>query len=215
MPFTDANDLSPEPTAIPSDPPTYSPPTDGNMAAVAVTVGIVGVFMFTLITWLVLRLRRSPSSQIGFSTSPPKPVRPVSDISISDRFRPSFAPSEASSKFGFMRKSLRLAHQRDDGSWDFADPDPIPGSKESPFVSYTMPKQRPPPLSPTTPTSPTWSSYSPRSKRSSTQKDEFSPRTPSTPSTPGTFDFIEPPPPVYCKDGTSWPLYQPKDLSLC
>ncbi|KIK93246.1 hypothetical protein PAXRUDRAFT_12771 [Paxillus rubicundulus Ve08.2h10] len=227
MPLTDANDLSPEPTAIPTDPPTYSPPTDGNMAAVVVTVGIVGVLMFALITWLVLRLCRPPPSQVGFSTSPSKPVRAVSDIS--DPFRPSFAPSEASSKFGFTTSDMSFPSQlyydaaqlapesttRRLMYWDFADPDPIPGSKESQFVSYTMPKQRLPPLSPTTPTSPTSSRHSPRSKRSSMQKDESGPLTPSMPSTPCSFHFIEPPPPAYCKDGGSWPLYQPKDVSLC
>ncbi|KAF9222299.1 hypothetical protein BS17DRAFT_182857 [Gyrodon lividus] len=219
MPFPDMDDLSPEPTPIPSNPPTYySPPKDGDMAAVAVTVGIVGVFMFALITWLVLRLRRPPSSQIAFSSSPSKPLRPVSNIS--DHFRSSFAstaPSEASSKFGLMRKSLRLTHQREDGSWDFADPDPFSSSKESPLVSpittTTIPKRRPPPLS--TPTSPTAPMYSPRSKRSSTYKDESGPRTPSTPGTPGSINFVEPPPPAYCRDGTSWPLYQPKDFPLC
>ncbi|KIJ63495.1 hypothetical protein HYDPIDRAFT_29301 [Hydnomerulius pinastri MD-312] len=204
MPFTDGADLSPEPTVVPSDPPTYSPPKDGGVAAVAVTVGIVGVFMFALITWLVLRLRRKPASEKGFTPSSSTPASRRAST-FTDRFRPSFAPSEASSKFGFMRKPLRLAHQREDGSWDFADSDPFSGSKESPLPSPVASKHRPPPLaSPNSPSS--------RSKRSSTHKDESGPRTPSTPGTPGSFDMIEPPPPAYCRDGSSWPLYTPKDL---
>ncbi|KAF9234001.1 hypothetical protein BU15DRAFT_66078 [Melanogaster broomeanus] len=211
MPFTDADDLYPEPTATsnPSNPPTYSPPTEGNMAAVIATVSIVGALMFVLITWLILRLRRAPSSRVGFSTSPSRRVS-----NVSDRFRPSFsstAPSVASSKYGLIRKPLRVAHQCSDGSWDFADPDPYPGSKESPLVSTTS-KRRPPPLfTPALPVAPTYSP-SPRSKRSSTYKDEFGPRTPSTPGTPGSFELVEPPPPAYCKDGASWPLYQPNDF---
>ncbi|KAH7883449.1 hypothetical protein F5I97DRAFT_247278 [Phlebopus sp. FC_14] len=195
MPFTDAADTpEPTPTSVPSNPPTYSPPKNGEVAGVAVTVGVVGVIMFALITWLVLRLRGKPSSstseETGFSPSAKR------GSSMTERLRPSFAsasPSEASSRFGFIRKPLRLVHQREDGSWDFSDPDPI---KE--------------PLSPLSPST----AQKPRTnmKRSSTYKDEYGPRTPPTPGTPPLFESIEPPPPAYCRDGTSWPLYQPKDL---
>lgn len=89
MPFT-------EPTAAPSSPPTYSAPSHDDLAAVAATVSVVGVLMALLVTWLVIRLRRASQAQ---SKSIPILSRPPSTASYT--FRPSFTPSEASSKFGF------------------------------------------------------------------------------------------------------------------
>ncbi|KAG8220544.1 hypothetical protein J3R82DRAFT_3262 [Butyriboletus roseoflavus] len=177
MPFT-------EPTAVPSSPPTYSTPSNSDLAAVAATVSVVGVLMALLLTWLVLRLRRASQSQ---SQSIPISSRPPSTASYT--FRPSFAPSEASSKFGFIRKPLRLSQRHEDDSWDFADPDPFSHPKESP-LDPPSPKHRPAPLT-TVPT------YTPRA-----HKDQYGPRTPTTPGAPPSIDLVEPPPPAYC------PLYQ-------
>ncbi|KAH0828923.1 hypothetical protein J3R83DRAFT_2346 [Lanmaoa asiatica] len=159
MPFT-------EPTAIPSSPVIYSNPSHSDLAAVAATVSVVGVLMAILLTWLILRLRRAAQSQ---AQSIPIPCRPTSTASYS--FRPSFAPSEASSKFGFIRKPLRLSNRHEDGSWDFADPDPFSYSKERPFDPPSptpSPKQRPTPLA-------TVPAYTPRAHRASTHKDGLVP----------------------------------------
>lgn len=90
--------LAPQPT-IPSTPPTYAAPSHQNLAAVAATVTVVGLFMALLIIWLVFRLRRASDSQ----------QIPVSRRPSSYPFRPSFAPSEASSRFGFSMCGLPLA----------------------------------------------------------------------------------------------------------
>ncbi|KAF8553714.1 hypothetical protein OG21DRAFT_1485215 [Imleria badia] len=180
-----------EPTTQ-ADPAVYSTPSNSDLAAVAATVAAVGIVMAVLITWLVVRLRRAADSQ-----SSPIPIvarRPASTATYT--FRPSFAPSEASSKFGFIRKPLRLSHLDEDGSWDFADPDPFSHQKESPVRTLSQ-KHRPAPLSPAP-------IYTP-AHRASTHRDEFSPRTPRTPSTPGTPGF-EPPPPAYCRENSPWPV---------
>ncbi|KAN0081702.1 hypothetical protein V8E55_009326 [Tylopilus felleus] len=147
--------------------------------------------MALLITWLVIRLRRAANSESN--SIPVVTRRPASTASYV--FRPSFAPSEASS----VRKPLRLSH-RANGSWDFADPDPCPHQKETPLDSPSQ-KRRPPPLTPT-PTS------TPRAHCASTHKDELGPRTPTTP-----VDCVEPPPPAYCPENTPGLTYQPKELS--
>ena len=189
MAFTEGSSPAPTETT------TYSTPSHSDLAAVAATVSVVGIFMAALITWLVVRLRRTAESQ---SQSIPVVVRrPTSTASYT--FRPSFAPSEASSKFGFsaylsplsplrshspVRKPLRLSRPHEDGSWDFADPDPFSQHKESPFDPPSL-KRRPAPLSPVP-------AYSPRAHRA---KDDFSPRTPTTPTTPAVVE----PPPAYCR----------------
>lgn len=181
--------VDPSPTTAPTAAPDFPDPTNGRAVAVALTVGIVGVLMFALITWLVLRLRRQPQPQQPFLDHSPHRMS-----AVTDRFRPSFA-SEASSKFGFKRKSLRLVDQhRDDEDWDFTctEPDPIPKAETATH------KRIPPPL--LSPTSPSY--------RSSTSKDESNP---CSPSTPRSFE-IEPPPPVYTRDGSgpAWTAYDPK-----
>ena len=201
---------APEPT-VPSSPSTYPAPSRSDLAAVAATVSVVGILMAILVTWLVFRLRRASKAQ---SQSIPISHRPASYP-----FRPSFAPSEASSKFGFsaytphpthspslirspVRKPLRLSRRHKDTSWDFADPDPFAHPKESSFDTLPppSPKHRPAPLPPAP-------AYTPRAQRTSTYKDASGPRTPTTP------DFIDPPPPAYCRDSSSWPISQPKDFS--
>ncbi|KAL4079018.1 hypothetical protein J3A83DRAFT_4185134 [Scleroderma citrinum] len=175
-------------TSTPTAAPSFAPPDKDDAVAVALTVGIVGVCMFALITWLVLRLRRQPQDH---STDTPQSRR---FSSVTARFRPSFA-SEASSRFGFKRKSLRLVNnsnrQHDDESWDFADPDPIQKVELAHPAKYI-----PPPL--LSPTSPSYHST----------KDES---TPSSPATPLSFD-LEPPPPAYTRDSARWTVYEPKDL---
>ncbi|KAG1731830.1 uncharacterized protein EDB91DRAFT_1153264 [Suillus paluster] len=169
MPFT--HDGGPTDTSI-SPTPTdldFPDPTDGHVVAVAVTVGVVGVFLFGLITWLLLRLRRKPAD-----AAPPAQMR---RILTSDCARPS-----TESKFNFIRKPLRVALQQDDGSWDFSDPDP----KQS-YIT-PVPKCQLSPLR--TP---------PRSNRSSMHKGELSP----------VYPDLEAPPPAYCLDGNTWPLYTP------
>ena len=91
-------DPSPEPTSTSTATPNFSPPAKGDAVAVALTVGIVGICMFTLITWLVLRLRRR---------RPQDPPRPQRLSSVTTRFRPSFA-SDASSRFGFSESQPRI-----------------------------------------------------------------------------------------------------------
>lgn len=86
----------PQPTqSSPSQ--TYSPPSNADLAAVVATVSVVGILMALLITWLVIRLRRAANSESN--SIPVVTRRPASTASYV--FRPSFAPSEASSKFGF------------------------------------------------------------------------------------------------------------------
>jgi hypothetical protein len=162
-------------SSAPTTPVTtpVSSPSHADLAAVAATVAVVGVLMALLIAWLVVRLRRAGQAQ----AIPIVARRPASTASYT--LRPSFAPSEASSKFGFARKPLRLSRPHEDGSWDFADPDPFSHQKEIPT------KHRPAPLSPAP-------AYTPRTHRASTHKDEFGPRTPSTPA------LVEPPP-AYCR----------------
>lgn len=188
MSFTDY--VNPSPTTTLTATPDFPEPTNTRAVAVALTVGVVGILMFALITWLVLRLRRQPQSQQAFLDPSPHRMSVVTE-----RFRPSFA-SEASSKLGFKRKSLRLVDQhRDDEDWDFTctDPDPVPKAE------LANRKRVPPPL--LSPTSPSYRS-------SSTGKDESNP---CSPSTPRSFE-IEPPPPVYTRDGSGpgWTAYEPK-----
>lgn len=175
MPFTDdasPTDTSTSPTQTETD-LDFGPPTNGHVVAVAVTVGIVGVFLFVLITWLLLRLRRRPADDVE---APPSPR--IRRIFTSDNTRPS-----TESKFSFMRKPMRVAHQQDDGSWDFSDPDPAQLSSKPP-----APKRQLSPL------------YAPpRSNRSSMYKGELSP----------TDSYLEVPPPAYCVDGTMWSMCTP------
>lgn len=92
----DPDGMSPqagEPTTPASS--SYAAPSHSNIAAVAATVSVVGVLMAVLITWLVVRLRRAAHSE----SIPVVARRPTSNASYV--FRPSFAPSEASSRFGF------------------------------------------------------------------------------------------------------------------
>jgi len=113
MPFThdaSSTDTSVSPTQTALD---FPAPKDGHVAAVAVTVGVVGIFLFGLITWLVLRLRRVPAE-----------AAPSHMQRVPDHTRPS-----TESKFSFIsvRRPSRVDQQQDDGSWDFSDPDPIHG----------------------------------------------------------------------------------------
>ncbi|KAI9456479.1 hypothetical protein HD554DRAFT_2178097 [Boletus coccyginus] len=188
----DPDGISPqagEPTTPASS--SYAAPSHSNIAAVAATVSVVGVLMAVLITWLVVRLRRAAHSE----SIPVVARRPTSNASYI--FRPSFAPSEASSRFGFIRKPLRISHRHQGSSWDFADPDPLYHQKESPLPSPRSPSQkhRPAPLAAVP------------AYRLRTHKDEFSPRTPTTPGTPAS---IEPPPPAYCRESA---VYHTETLS--
>ncbi|KAF8434349.1 hypothetical protein L210DRAFT_844101, partial [Boletus edulis BED1] len=90
---------------------------------------------------------------------------------------------------------LRLSHQRQDGSWDFADPDPFHFKKECSPDPPSHLEHRPAPLT-----------LAPRAQRASTHKDEWGPRTPTTPTS-----AVEPPPPAYCRESS---VYQSKHLSL-
>lgn len=174
MPFThDASptDTSTSPTETETD-LDFGPPRNGHVAAVAVTVGVVRVFLFALITWLLLRLRRRPADEVDAAPSPR-----IRRIFTSDNARPS-----TESKFSFMRKPMRVAHQQDDGSWDFSDPDPT-----QLYIPPTLNCQ-PSPLCPP-----------PRSDRSSIYKGELSP----------TDSDLEAPPPAYCVDGTMWSMCTP------
>ncbi|KAI5987596.1 hypothetical protein EDD15DRAFT_2291952 [Pisolithus albus] len=132
MSFTDY--VNPSPTTTLTATPDFPEPTNTRAVAVALTVGVVGILMFALITWLVLRLRRQPQPQQAFLDP---------------------SPPNASSKLGFKRKSLRLVDQhRDDEDWDFTctDPDPVPKAE------LANRKRVPPPL--LSPTSPSYRSSS-------------------------------------------------------
>jgi len=89
------NDASPTDTSTSSTETDldFGPPTDGHVVAIAVTVGVVGVFLFVLITWLLLRLRRRPADEVDAAPSPR-----IRCIFTSDNTRPS-----TESKFSFMR----------------------------------------------------------------------------------------------------------------
>lgn len=84
-------DTSPAPTT------PVSTPSHSDLADIAATVSVVGVLMALLLIWLAVRLRRAGQSQS--QSIPVVARRPASTASYT--FRPSFAPSEASSKFGF------------------------------------------------------------------------------------------------------------------
>jgi len=158
----------------------FPAPTDGHVAAVAVTVGVVGVFLFGLITWLLLRLRQRPAD-----ATPSSNMQRV--LASTDHTRPS-----TESKFSFIsvRRPSRVDLQHDDGSWDFSDPDPKHG-----FASPVRKCQLPPLCT------------LPRSNRSSVYKGELSPRS-------LVDSDLETPPPVYSRDGSSWPLYTPPKYHL-
>lgn len=192
MPFThDASptDTSTSPTETETD-LDFGPPRNGHVAAVAVTVGVVGVFLFALITWLLLRLRRRPADEVDAAPSPR-----IRRIFTSDNARPSTESKFSFSKFQGgqdrsiilidfipVRKPMRVAHQQDDGSWDFSDPDPT-----QLYIPPTL-NCRPSPLC-----------APPRSDRSSIYKGELSP----------TDSDLEAPPPAYCVDGTMWSMCTP------
>src|SRR6267154_1191496 len=91
MPFT--HDASPTVTSVsPTQTEVDFPaPTDGHVAAVAVTVAVAGVFLFGLITWLALRLRRKPAD-----APPSSHMRRV--LTLTDHTRPS-----TESKFSFSK----------------------------------------------------------------------------------------------------------------
>jgi hypothetical protein len=95
MPFT--HDASPTDTSIsPTETATdldFGPPRNGHIVAVAVTVGVVGVFLFALITWLLLRLRHRPADGVDAAPSPR-----MRRIFTSDNTRPS-----TESKFSFSK----------------------------------------------------------------------------------------------------------------
>jgi hypothetical protein len=195
MPFThdtSSTDTSVSPTQTALDFPV---PKDGHVAAVAVTVGVVGVFLFGLITWLVLRLRRRPADAA--------PSSHMQRIFTFTDHRPSTESKFSFSKFlplqeeranlmdsVSVRRPSRVDHQQDDGSWDFSDPDPTHG-----FVPSTRKCQLPPLCT------------LPHSNRSSIYKGEVSPRS-------VVDSDLETPPPVYCRDGSSSPLYSPPKYHL-
>jgi len=179
MPFTHeesstATSVSPTQTVL-----DFPAPKDGHVAAVAVTVGVVGIFLFGLITWLLLRLRRRPAD------ATPSSMQCV--LASADPTRPS-----TDSKFSFIsvRRPSRVDQEQDDGSWDFSDPDPTHSS-----VSPVRKCQLPPLCT------------LPRSNHSSNYKAELSPRS-------LVESDLETPPPVYCRDGSSWPLFSPPKYHL-
>jgi len=177
MPFTHeesstATSVSPTQTVL-----DFPAPKDGHVAAVAVTVGVVGIFLFGLITWLLLRLRRRPAD------ATPSSMQCV--LASADPTRPS-----TDSKFSFIRRPSRVDQEQDDGSWDFSDPDPTRSS-----VSPVRKCQLPPLCT------------LPRSNHSSNYKAELSPRS-------LVESDLETPPPVYCRDGSSWPLFSPPKYHL-
>ena len=91
--------VPPAPTVVSSPSFDASSP---NVAAVAATVTIVAVLLVITVTWLALRLRRARRN------NPTTARRPASYPS-----RPSLAPSEASSRFGFstyVLPALACAH---------------------------------------------------------------------------------------------------------
>ncbi|KAH7929549.1 hypothetical protein BV22DRAFT_1029403 [Leucogyrophana mollusca] len=187
-------DVQPPPTSTGPSTSSFPAPRNGRVAAVAVTVGLVGVAMFILIVWLVLRLRRRPiipSAESG----PPTPMKQVSTGNDRSRSPPTPKAPREPQKLGIVHKPLRTAHQRDDGSWDFSDQNPTKSSG-SPAAdkSYLSPLTLQP-------------SPSPRSSHSSLCKDEPNARTPT--STDG-FD-LDVPPPAYLQEGGSGYLCQYKE----
>lgn len=89
-----------------------------------------------------------------------------------------------------VRRPSRVDQEQDDGSWDFSDPDPTRSS-----VSPVRKCQLPPLCT------------LPRSNHSSNYKAELSPRS-------LVESDLETPPPVYCRDGSSWPLFSPPKYHL-
>lgn len=103
MPFThDASptDTSTSPTETETD-LDFGPPRNGHVAAVAVTVGVVGVFLFALITWLLLRLRRRPADEVDAAPSPR-----IRRIFTSDNARPSTESKFSFSKFLLLKREV-------------------------------------------------------------------------------------------------------------
>ncbi|EGO00627.1 hypothetical protein SERLA73DRAFT_178482 [Serpula lacrymans var. lacrymans S7.3] len=189
MPFTDTIDDPASPTSTSST--SLSPPRNGRVAALAITVAIVGILMFTLITCLTLRLRRaptSPSQEYGQISNPKRNLT----LNLNT---PLFTPSGSSKltsetpKFGFKTtpaSQLRVAHQRDNGAWDFSDPDPI--DQYGPSGALKLDKHLSPPYpSPSLPPNHPTSLHEERG----TIRGSFTPIS-------GSFE-LDAPPPAYCR----------------
>ncbi|KAH7908271.1 hypothetical protein BJ138DRAFT_1158055 [Hygrophoropsis aurantiaca] len=188
-------DLQPLPTSTGPSTSSFPTPHNGRVAAVAVTVGLVGVAMFVLIGWLVLRLRRQPldmSPEFG----PPTPMKEVSMQNNANQLSlPPEAQQPLSKSPSIAHKALRTARQRDDGSWDFSDRDPIKPMSETVNRKVHL---SPPALKP---------SRSLQSTQSSIYKDELGART----STSADGFDLDVPPPAYRQDTGSGYLHQDKE----
>jgi len=196
MPFTNTMDDSSSPTSTSSA--SLPPPRNGRVAALAITVGIVGILMFTLVICLTLRLRRaptSPSQEYGRLSNPKRNLT-LLNPNTSPLVTPSSSPKLTSEtpKFGFKTKpasQLRVAHQRDDGACDFSDPDPT--DQYGPTGALELDKHLLP-LSPSRPTS----LEGRRTVRGSL--------------TPSSASFeLDVPPPAYCRHSGSGYLVRSKE----
>ncbi|KAG6382180.1 hypothetical protein JVT61DRAFT_830 [Boletus reticuloceps] len=154
---------SPAPPRPATTTTTYSIPSNADLAAVAATVAVRCSF-----------------------PAPHHPHRHTSPHLQHFLCLPSlFAPSESSSKFSLFANPSVSPTNVQDGSWDFADPDPFHFKKECSPDPPSHLEHRPAPLT-------LASAYAPRAPRASTHKDEWGPRTPTTPTS-----AVEPPPPAY------------------
>jgi len=141
MPYTQDDPPTPPSTVQPNNSTTnFPPPNHGHTVALAVTLAIVVVLLLAILTYFTIRMRRpkadpDQSRESNINTSMLRnsildPRHPASHITPYSMREP-------------YRSKMRIALRRQDGAWDFADP-------ESPFTPTGVADPVPSPVTPST-----------------------------------------------------------------
>jgi len=141
MPYTEDNSpIPPDAGQTNNSAANFPAPNHGHAIALAVTLATVAVLLIVIITYFTIRMRRAKSdleqgrgSNINTSAlrnSILDPRHPASHITPYSMREP-------------YRSKMRIALRRQDGAWDFADP-------ESPFTPSGVADPVPSPVSPST-----------------------------------------------------------------
>jgi len=189
MPYTQDNSPSTDDGQDQSGNPTtvFPTPARGHVVALAVTLTVVAIIMVAAIAYFTARMRRvntvqdqSRETNVNKSTTNPvvldlrHPASPITPFSM----------REPGSK-------MRIASRRQDGAWDFADPETpfSPNGVMDPLIS---------PLSPSTPVRSTIKAQVTEERTRECRKRETSNSHASG---------LEPPPPAYCPEDRSDEAY--------
>jgi len=100
------------PQQSPATTPTAFPvPNSGHVVALAVTLSLVGVLLVAGITFFAVRMRRAKLEESNDEKNDPRHSTILDPRHPASRITP------------FFNTRMRIARRRQDGGWDFEDPD--------------------------------------------------------------------------------------------